>query len=803
MVKQKGGPRFPKLTPHNSIISPFQQGLENFRQGDYDQAINTWQSLPLDSPEKNPALAEAHFRRALLNEQSISQRQADLEAAHRLAPQDGRFVYHLGLLLHAQGRLPEATSAYAQAGGLGFSPRRLEPVRGLAVIERNPGAAWQESDGLSDLECARLYPVACLLQNKPQFVLEPQSADQTAALENLKRFPSVWNLWKGLAELDLGQMEKAVQSLAPSRHGEPLPPEAEAIRAVYFSRLLIAQGREQQALSELENAARRSHFAPLRKMLASLAAQRIREMIAAGQIDAAQKELSRILPLALEEKSLIACQLVAANRQAGASAGQGKWPEAIRHWSSMRAILVEHPDLGPLGPVLHNLAIAYETQEEWDRAGEMWTELLGGLPRRPNQKTGKRLPPTSPLAALPLEQAKDWLRKRIVQCYQKSGNPGKAIEIYRKTARLNPEDLGQRMGLVGALLANDQWVAARNELGRILDLAPHYVPAHVTLAHVYREDGYQNDAERELRKALEIDPASEEAHRELISLLIEFGNDTLYWDAKTALIRFEEVLQFQPGNVEVLALAGRAARETGDSKRAQKWFDQALSAETINAYGNVFTAYLNLNDLESIRRLLERFEASLVQQKEAFYSLAGTMALDKPPEELAGLLPIARRLNPKKSKAAQDREDLGRELLNRALALTAGPARIEMLANLVDTIAPLRPDVAIGYAEAWVGAAPEDLEAQINLGLLQALNDQIEPAKNTLRNAENEARKRRDHALVKRIHELRGSLTGPEMQLIGPLARLQKSLGNLDEDELQGFLGDILGELDDKEHPFK
>ena len=72
-----------------------------------DDAIAAWSQVAQQDPSAAAALAEALFRRATRAEAPATGL-ADLQRSVKLAPQDLRYRYHLGLANHRTGNLSTA-----------------------------------------------------------------------------------------------------------------------------------------------------------------------------------------------------------------------------------------------------------------------------------------------------------------------------------------------------------------------------------------------------------------------------------------------------------------------------------------------------------------------------------------------------------------------------------------------------------------------------------------------------------------------------------------------------------------------
>jgi Tfp pilus assembly protein PilF len=267
-----------------------QNGLRAFRQNDFTTAIRLWSQIDLQSdPVMRPALAEAHFRRAL-NTADPQSRLADLQRALELSPTEGRFWYHLGMAQHRADRLDEALAAYTRAIECG--DQRPVRLRALAQLERDPHFPL---DGLAEIDRDALLPVALLLRGDPQAVLNHPIAphhNQAAA-----------QLWRGLAALATNDLTAARDLLTPQ--GKSLRAGAEAARAYYHGLATWAGGDHAAALTEWRTAAARTPTPRLFAIVAAEQAQQLTTLLSDEQWDVALLTAQAALRLTPDRPELL------------------------------------------------------------------------------------------------------------------------------------------------------------------------------------------------------------------------------------------------------------------------------------------------------------------------------------------------------------------------------------------------------------------------------------------------------------------------------------------------------------------
>lgn len=755
-----------------------QLGLAAFRQHNYTDAIRHWSKFgPEDDPTICAALAEAHFHRALASRVHPANCVADLRRAVELSPKEPRFWHHLGLTLHRADQVEEAMTAYARAADLGLERRGFGFVRGLAEIEQARLTGHDASlrlletlPWLSAEDCAALTPVAALVGGAPETILAAASDGWLERLKALGRNDSSAALWEGLAWLATGDAAKALAKLSLPK-GQSLRAGAESVRVFYHGLAAAASGNPQAALNEWTEAARASAKANLPSLprlsqgIAALHAQRLHDLQAAGRWVEVIKLAQGTLTLTPNEDSLLRFSLVAAHRLAKAAAEAGDWPTAIARWQTMRDLLETHPHLGPLPPLLRNIAIAQETLEQWEPAAEAWAALLKTLPRRPAKKKAASAPTGSPA-----DEQRAWLRRRILDNYKRAGRPNQAIVYYKQAVKAAPDDLDLRLELASALLANEQIIAARNEAQRILDKDPAHVGARLLQAEIHQARGEWYAAEQALRHVLEIDPQHDAARRGLAQAMLDRGVDAFnagrYDLARTI---YAEALTFSPADPQLLVFLAETELVSKDEAAAREHFEAALATGKPEAYVKVFDCWLKHQREDEARQTLARAEAAGVASPHLYID-AGVACLTHgaPPPPMPDLYGPPKPRKPAKGKW----EAWGRELIERGLA--SAPHQGEVLRYLVANLGMQQPALGVEYGRQLVALEPEDPSALMGLGLMQALSQDVSAAKDTLRKAEQLARKQGQSDLARDIGNMRREIGSP---LFGIMGSLLSSLG--------------------------
>ena len=735
-----------------------QQGLRAFQLGQFDQAIAAWTGLAAGDTRVAAALAEAHFRRGL-SRPTPAGRIVDLQRAIALAPAELRYQYHLALTQHRAENQPAAIKLYRLILAQNPAWPGGALALGLALLEEDPTTNLATLPGSTAGVQAALAPVQALLRGRP---VPPAAADTP-----------LFQLWQGLSQVQAGAAA-AVTTLADAR---PLPTDATtAIRRYYHG---VAQAQAGNLASALQSWQRLYAEHWLRDwLLDNLAAATL------GQLRALQESGDQAGATALAEQAgrhpvvnaaLSEGLVQVLDTAAQDAACSGDWTRAAALWEAARTI-VGNSAIGSTRPLLHNLALAYEAQEQWLQAADTWRAMLRTRPRKPSRAAPS---PDGEDAAGGLSDAEwAWARRRVIECYKRAGAPEEAVSVYRTAIKADPANLDTRLELVEALIANDQEQAAANELRRILEIDPQHFDAQLRLASLYMAWGEWYYAERGLRYLLGQQPDREDVRRQLARLLLLVGQQR-HGDGQLAgaIQAFTEGQALMPADYEFPLNLARVALDQRDRARARPLLDRVLelAGDQATPYAQVIECWAIDGQIAEARAVLERAESSLTPTAD-FYVNVGVIMLKvnaRPPpaNPFAALAPPA-------PPADTEWTRLGTELLDRAVARR--PEDATLRTHIAGELLTMRPDLALAHAEVAARLAPDNANTLTLLGLLQGLNGQVREGKETLRRAIRVARQQNNPVLAGQIEEMRQLIGSPLLQValqMGPL------LGDFDPDE--------------------
>jgi tetratricopeptide (TPR) repeat protein len=566
-----------------SVLTKY--GIQAFKQANYDEAIRLWQqarSHSTVSAKLPAALAEAYFRRAL---SKFMPNLADLQQATQLNPTDSRYRYHVALAHHRLGQLALAEPIYQQL--LAESPpfeRAAVPLALLRLEQKKTPVNNLVRDHLSQ-------------DNKTWLaILEAFSRKKAAPTRPDFVDDSLDPVWQGLLAMVLGDQTTARQKLQSAL---ALPNQLPALLqglAHYYLGVLAAAGNEyDQALEQWQAAWFNGLNIPhLRQNLSGLLYHKAVAELEAGRPATALDLLAKFKDLELLDKKLAKLYRQLNLEMGYAASKRGNWGQALFYWEVARD---EGDDSRKL---IMNLALGYQHLEDYHEAADAWRTLLRRRPRKA----------THPDALSNEQVARIW--QIVAENYSKAGYYEEAIKTYKNAVKWAPDNLDMRLMLVDVLQTEGRWQAAKNELNRILEQEPDYVPALVRLAEIYADDYFPNNAKTILRRVLDLEPQNPIARQQLAHLHINQGDLLSRWGNHSRAIEvYQEGLSLVPESQKLHIAIGGTYANQGDFDEAGRYFEQALAINP-NDIATLYTIFLVWleHDLEPyLSQSLDRLKA--------------------------------------------------------------------------------------------------------------------------------------------------------------------------------------------------
>jgi tetratricopeptide (TPR) repeat protein len=150
----------------------------------------------------------------------------------------------------------------------------------------------------------------------------------------------------------------------------------------------------------------------------------------------------------------------------------------------------------------------------------------------------------------------------LADYYLKHGDPGNALQIYRKISELDPNSINVHVKLADLYSQNNQTAEALKEYDRV--------------GRMLLKRGMLDEAVQVFRKALKIDTSNVELVDSLVAALLEAK------DYENATQIIETALETNPNDARLLATRGRIALARGDAGQARASLERALSGDPNN-----------------------------------------------------------------------------------------------------------------------------------------------------------------------------------------------------------------------------
>ena len=731
---------------------PEQAGLQAFSSGDLQRAITLWSSIPNPSAAITAALAEAYFRRALLAREPTARR-ADLTQAARLLPDDLRFTYLLGVEFHREGNPEQAVALYRRVLHADPAWAGAGNLLALASLRLNPDADLATLPGSTPEIRGRLGPVQALLLGEAPRRGRPANGDGRDARapgvlhgdahapglpQGVARSPglprsdgpdtALDRLWQGLALIGAG--DGAARAVLEDNR--PLAGARAGLVRRYYRGVAAAQSGDLDAAAKTwRNCLHAKEATPwLNANLASVLLADDGARLGQDDLlaDSAVSELLR--GVAAAEPALAEQAVKVLDRAAREAAAAGDWHAAAVRWDRARDLVGEASGLGSARRFHHNSAIAFEKQESWRDAANAWRALLRTRPR-----AGKARPAAAD--ADYTEAQWRWIRDRVFRCYKRAGEPGEAVTLYRQALKQEPQDVELRMDLAMALLANEQYQAATNELQRILEIDPQHVEARLELGTLALDDFDYPRALAMLHSALELAPDRQDV-RESLALALRSQGRSFQQAGRydQAITCFAEGERLFPSDWEFPIDLARTYFDKHKPGPAQEHLRHAAALAGTQPQGHmdVITTWATVGLFDEARAALARAEALPGLPANFHLDVAKLLLTLQKKTQLFAL-----RSRAKGSPEAEQLVDLAVEIVRRGQPWNAGNAAYYERA--ARALMFERPAAAIELAQEAVRLAPSLPDALVTLGVAQGLDAKLSDAEQALRAADRLARK--------------------------------------------------------------
>ncbi|MCE1248612.1 MAG: tetratricopeptide repeat protein [Firmicutes bacterium] len=288
----------------------------------------------------------------------------------------------------------------------------------------------------------------------------------------------------------------------------------------------------------------------------------------------------------------------------------GKTQDFEKEEKAMREAIAKNPGNTD---VLYLLAYNQFDREKYDEAIKIFEDILKIKPDEERAVEGrayawykKELYATSKKMAI--EALKKYPRNpRLMHVLAGSylfgeRNPHKAIEIYEKAIKVDPNDVRLWLGWGESYLEIKSPEASRKGVEILTECIrrfPKYHIAYIVVGEEHQLQGNYREAVRFLEKSMELDPIYYRAYADIGDMLVDLGRykeaEAYYQRTLKTNPRYEALIYTQIGRLYVIL---------GNPEMAEKCFREGISVHKDNPEDNQekAMAYLELSRLESKRK---------------------------------------------------------------------------------------------------------------------------------------------------------------------------------------------------------
>ncbi|GEM_PF-3336182 len=729
-----------------------EMGLKAFRQKRWDEAIQAWTGAAKeDSARASQALAEAHFRRTLETvahpDEGGTEPEADLQAATKLMPEEGRYWYHLGLVRHRRADVPGAASAYERAARAGFArSEALAFVRSILTLE----SGGTVPSGSEPIGSSLIQPFTALAERDWERLEALPPFPPLAQTKGTPAVPGLVPLCHGLGQAGRQNWTDAARTLDAIGTGV-LPGPMEAFRVAFLVDALRALGREGDARKLLSAAFSRTRSGLLGNKMAASGQTGLDEAVQGGRWAEAAQLGAALIKEAPHNLGAMAALGNALDRLARDAAAAGRWEEAVRYWKELaghlgRSVLGAGPRMATIH---HNLALALERQEKWSAAAEAWLACAASLPKRASARTRQAGALVPAKDQEELRRRRDWIERRALEMRKRAGSAPAILRQEKALLKRNPRDPHLHLEYARNLLEDGQAFQAWREAEKLLAHTPGLPGGMELLAECQMEEGYLAAAERTLRQGVGLHPGHPGLRQGLAQVLMEKAKDaTLTGNWRMGVAFLEEAGGFAPQDVEIRLALGEMMLVHGDAGKAWAHLEMALARGGSHAFCRTLQLLTGRGDLAGARALVERSGGELKVGLDGLLT-AAEMCLD------AADAPQPRRKAGKRAKADPGPsvwEELAGVLLEAAAA-TGDPEMI--LEDITRMLLGNRPAMALPYARQRTERWPKNAEAWMDLAVILDGLGRRQETETALAKAERAARNGRDRELPETIQAAR------------------------------------------------
>ena len=179
--------------------------------------------------------------------------------------------------------------------------------------------------------------------------------------------------------------------------------------------------------------------------------------------------------------------------------------------------------------------------------------------------------------------------------YISKGDIRKALDHYRETLRIKPDDCVAHTNLGNIYRNQGLWEKAKASYETCLQADPAYPTAYSNLGLVYVHSGDLQQAQALFEKAASLDPMANDAHLNLGRLFLQQKR----YDE--SLTHFKKAIDIHPYDTNAYLQMGMLYTQMGDTKNAELMFENVLQMDpnNIHAHNNLGILFRRENRLKA------------------------------------------------------------------------------------------------------------------------------------------------------------------------------------------------------------
>jgi len=478
--------------------------------------------------------AEAHLNKAIsLNRKSV-QAYIDLANLYQLN-QDSEKAEQV--LRGAISTVPDGTLLYLNLAGMLASQGKKEEVETLLNdLRKQVPNSTDAAQALGDFYLARKQTDRAEAEYKRGLSVSPNDSELKKRLEDLYLTTGQTKLATSLDQQLMKDSPK--DPVVRINHGRLLTAQGDISNAILSLQKIVTDGADPEpdrahyylAMAYWQN----GDIVQARSALVD--ALKIARASAGGQVSSSM----RITLEALARLSLV---------QGNAKDAQTYAQELVERF--------------PADPGSHQVLWEALVRQEQFRAAE--EQIL----------KAKELSPSDPVT-----------RVNLAQTYAAQKKWPEAQKEFEAALKLDPHN-------TSVLGHYSDYLIARNQLPEALTLARQYsadnpndANGHIILGALYHKSKNYPSAQAEFERAIQLDPAHNQAYIRLAAVYKEQGQ------ADQAIARYQKALELQPKSAPLATMLGNLYLDKGDLETAQKYYARALDADPNFAVALANTAWV-------------------------------------------------------------------------------------------------------------------------------------------------------------------------------------------------------------------